>query len=115
MQDAAVESPTNPEGGNSISLSLSDGNSLSLDEGDNSISLSISINGHGKQNSKVALNFHWKSTRKQIRIEGNVSKISDKEANKYFNTRHKFSKIGAWASKQSSTLNDRNELLNRFP
>ena len=48
-------------------------------------------------NSNVAINFHWKSLRKQVRIEGRAEKISDDEADKYFNTRPEESKIGAWA------------------
>ena len=65
-------------------------------------------------NSKVALNFHWKSINKQIRIEGIASLVSQKEADKYFDTRSEESRIGAWASKQSSELNSREELEKIF-
>ncbi len=65
-------------------------------------------------NPNVALNFHWKSIRKQVRIEGVVSKVLTKDADKYFYSRHYKSKIGAWASKQSKELIDKEELENRF-
>ena len=61
-------------------------------------------------NSKVALNFYWKSLNKQIRIEGIAKLVSDKEADDYFNTRPEGSKIAAWASEQSDELNNRKEL-----
>ncbi len=64
-------------------------------------------------NTNVALNFHWKSLNKQIRIEGTVTIISDTEANDYYNSRPHGSKIGAWASLQSEELNNRNILINR--
>ena len=62
------------------------------------------------QNPNVALNFHWKSMQRQIRIEGSVKKVEDSSADKYFSSRHYMSKIGAWASKQSSELASRKEL-----
>ncbi len=63
-----------------------------------------------KENPKASLCFHWKSLLRQIRIFGDVSKVSDKEADSYYNTRSYGSRIGAWASKQSSVLNNRDEL-----
>ncbi len=65
------------------------------------------------QNINVALNFHWKSLNKQIRIEGTVSMISELESDKYYNSRPIGSKIGAWASLQSEELNNRNTLIKR--
>ena len=65
-------------------------------------------------NSNVAINFHWKSLRKQVRIEGRAEKISDDEADKYFNTRPEESKIGAWASSQSKQLQSRKELEDKI-
>ena len=61
-------------------------------------------------NPNVSLNFHWKSLLKQVRIEGRISKVSDHEANEYYNTRPKESKIGAWASNQSEGLVERKNL-----
>ena len=61
-------------------------------------------------NPNVSLNFHWKSLLRQVRIEGTVSEVSSKEADEYYNTRHKESKIGAWASNQSDELKERKDL-----
>ena len=61
-------------------------------------------------NSNVCLNFHWKSLLRQVRIEGIIEKLSDEASDKYYNSRHYLSRIGAWASDQSRTLNNRKEL-----
>jgi pyridoxamine 5'-phosphate oxidase len=58
-------------------------------------------------NPKAALLFHWKSLRRQVRIRGTVSPVSDQEADAYFATRPKQAQIGAWASKQSQPLESR--------
>ena len=63
-----------------------------------------------KENPAASLCLHWKSLLRQIRISGIVSKVSDKEADAYYNTRSYGSRIGAWASNQSSVLNNRDEL-----
>ena len=65
---------------------------------------------HLKENPEASLCFHWKSLLRQIRISGNVSKVLDKEADAYYKTRSYGSRIGAWASNQSSILKDREEL-----
>ena len=61
-------------------------------------------------NSNVALNFHWKTLQKQIRIEGTASIIEKDEADKYYNSRPLGSRIGAWASLQSEELGNRSLL-----
>src|SRR6201989_212762 len=58
-------------------------------------------------NPKAALLFHWKSLRRQVRIRGNVTSVTDAEADAYFATRPKQAQIGAWASKQSQPLESR--------
>ena len=63
-----------------------------------------------KENNNIALNFHWKTQNRQIRIEGQASKVSDEVANSYFKSRPKGSQIGAWSSKQSEELSSRKEL-----
>ena len=63
-----------------------------------------------KDNPIVSMCFHWKSLLRQIRITGKASNVSDKEADEYYNSRSYGSRIGAWASKQSSILNNRKEL-----
>ena len=55
----------------------------------------------------AALLFHWKSLRRQVRIEGTVAHASDAESDAYFATRSRDSQLGAWASDQSRPLDDR--------
>lgn len=64
-------------------------------------------------NPKAALLFHWKSLRRQVRIRGEVTRVSDAEADAYFATRARASQIGAWASDQSRPLPDRFALEKR--
>ena len=64
-----------------------------------------------KDNPNVSMCFHWKSLLRQIRINGKVAKVSDQTADEYYNSRAYESRIGAWASKQSSVLDDRNQLI----
>jgi pyridoxamine 5'-phosphate oxidase len=56
---------------------------------------------------KAALNFYWKSLRRQVRVRGPVSQVSDAEADVYFATRPRGAQIGAWASQQSRPLESR--------
>lgn len=56
---------------------------------------------------KAALLFHWKSLRRQIRIEGAVSHVTDAESDTYFASRSRDSQLGAWASEQSRPLDAR--------
>ena len=65
-------------------------------------------------NPKAALLFHWKSLRRQVRIRGAVSPVSDDEADAYFATRARPAQIGAWASAQSRPLPDRLALEKRI-
>jgi pyridoxamine 5'-phosphate oxidase len=56
---------------------------------------------------KAALCFHWKSLRRQVRVRGNVSEVSADEADTYYASRPRTSRIGAWASRQSRPLESR--------
>lgn len=62
------------------------------------------------ENNKVALNFFWGELERQIRIEGEVQKLSKEESDAYFASRPRESQIGAWASNQSETIANRKEL-----
>ena len=65
-------------------------------------------------NPHVALLFHWKSLRRQVRIEGAVMPVDDAEADAYFATRARDSQLGAWASDQSRPLDRRETFETRF-
>jgi pyridoxamine 5'-phosphate oxidase len=65
-------------------------------------------------NPHVALLFHWKSLRRQIRIEGTVTPVDDSVADAYFATRSRDSQLGAWASDQSRPLDSRETFEARF-
>jgi pyridoxamine 5'-phosphate oxidase len=64
-------------------------------------------------NPSASLLFHWKSLRRQVRIDGQVQLVSPEEADAYFATRPKASQIGAWASEQSRPLESRYALEKR--
>jgi len=66
-----------------------------------------------RANPVAALLFYWKSLRRQVRVVGAVDVISDEEADAYFASRPRDSRIGAWASKQSTPLNGMLELETR--
>lgn len=66
------------------------------------------------QNRAAALLFHWKSLRRQVRIEGLVERVAEAEADAYFATRSRDSQLGAWASDQSRPLDARATFEARF-
>jgi len=65
-------------------------------------------------NPQAALLFHWKSLRRQVRIEGPLSLVTEAEADAYFASRHRDSQLGAWASDQSRPLDSRETFEARF-
>lgn len=65
-------------------------------------------------NPNVALLFHWKSLRRQIRIEGSVTQVTNEVSDAYFATRSRDSQLGAWASDQSQPLDKRATFEARF-
>jgi pyridoxamine 5'-phosphate oxidase len=65
-----------------------------------------------KENPNAAMCFHWKSLLRQIRISGKITQVEDSVADQYYNSRGYDSRIGAWASKQSKELKNRDELEN---
>ena len=64
-----------------------------------------------KENPKASMCFHWKSLLRQVRVSGELLKVSDDEADKYYNSRAYESRIGAWASKQSAVIKNRSDLI----
>ncbi|MBS0474725.1 MAG: pyridoxamine 5'-phosphate oxidase [Proteobacteria bacterium] len=77
-------------------------------------------NGHSRKGDELAANpqaamlFHWKSLRRQIRIEGTVAEVDPAMADAYFASRSRDSQLGAWASDQSRPLSSRGEFLARI-
>ena len=67
-----------------------------------------------KGNQKASMCFHWKSLRRQVRVIGFVEKVTDKEADEYYNSRPYKNKIGAWASSQSQTLAKREDFIKKI-
>lgn len=65
-------------------------------------------------NPQAALLFHWKSLRRQIRMEGAVKRVDDAAADVYFATRSRDSQLGAWASDQSRPLASRETFMARY-
>lgn len=65
-------------------------------------------------NGQAALLFHWKSLRRQIRIEGGIAEVTPAEADAYFHSRPRDSQLGAWASLQSEPMAERFELERRM-
>ena len=66
------------------------------------------------ENNNIALNFHWKTQNRQIRIEGQAKIVSSEIADSYFNSRPRGSQIGAWSSNQSAELIARSELIDNI-
>jgi pyridoxamine 5'-phosphate oxidase len=64
-------------------------------------------------NPRAALCFHWNVLERQVRVAGSVERTSHEESVRYFSTRARGSRIGAWASKQSEPLSDRKEMEDR--
>lgn len=70
--------------------------------------------GEIRANGQAAMLFHWKSLRRQIRIEGALAEVTPEEADAYFHSRSRDSQIGSAASEQSRPLGDRAEYLARI-
>jgi len=66
------------------------------------------------ENNNIALNFHWKTQNRQIRIEGQANIVSSEIADSYFKSRPRGSQIGAWSSDQSAELIERSELIDNI-
>ena len=119
MDDAKKSEPNDP---NAVALATSNSSNspsvrmvLLKDFNQNGFVFYTNLNSQKgnelKENPKVAMCFHWKSLLRQIRISGIVSLVTDDVADEYYNSRNYESRIGAWASKQSQKLRNRDELL----
>jgi len=120
--EAAAGEPSDP---NAMALATADG------VGNPSVRM-VLLKGHGrdgfvfytneesekgrelKENPSAALLFHWKSLRRQVRIEGRVERVAEQEADAYFATRSRDSQLGAWASEQSRPLESRQLFESRY-
>ena len=67
-----------------------------------------------EENARACLNFYWPAVWRQVRIEGSVERVAAEESDQYFHSRPPGSKLGAWASEQSSTIENRAVLEKRF-
>ncbi len=70
--------------------------------------------GEFSRNAQVAIVFWWPALERQVRVEGIVEKVSDNEADSYFKTRPRGSRLAAWASHQSQVISSRKTLDDRF-
>jgi pyridoxamine 5'-phosphate oxidase len=120
MEEAKKSEPNDP---NALSLATSSKNNLPSvrmvllkDFSKNGFVFYTNLNSQKgnelKENPKAAMCFHWKSLLRQVRINGTVSRVSEVDADQYYNSRAYESRIGAWASKQSEELNNRDQLMN---
>ena len=120
MEEAKKTEPNDP---NAVSLATSNKNNipsvrmvLLKDFNQNGFVFYTNLNSQKgnelKENPNAAMCFHWKSLLRQIRISGTITQVEDSVADKYYNSRGYDSRIGAWASKQSKELKNRDELEN---
>mgnify|MGYP006120437023 CR=1 FL=1 len=120
MEEAKKSEPNDP---NALSLATSSKNNLPSvrivllkDFGKNGFVFYTNSNSQKgnelKENPKAAMCFHWKSLLRQIRINGIASQVSEEDADQYYNSRAYESRIGAWASRQSEELTNRDQLMN---
>lgn len=65
-------------------------------------------------NPKAALCFFWDELHRQVRVEGNIERVTEKEADDYFASRSRGSQLGAWASKQSCAMENETDLADRL-
>lgn len=72
-----------------------------------------SAKGQQLKNAKAALCFHWKTQKRQVRVRGAISVVTEAESDAYFAKRARGSRVGAWASDQSSPVTDRQTMVNR--
>ncbi len=105
-----------PEGAPSVRMVLLKGHGPELGQGGGFVFYTNAESRKGREitaNPQAALLFHWKSLRRQIRIEGSLEEVSAAEADAYFHSRHPKSQLGSAASDQSRPLDSRATYLAR--
>jgi pyridoxamine 5'-phosphate oxidase len=106
-----------PAGRPSVRMVLLKGHGAQLGDRGGFVFYTNSLSRKGAEltaNPQAALLFHWKSLRRQIRIEGAVSPVSAADADAYFASRSRDSQLGALASEQSAPLDSRRSFLARY-
>jgi pyridoxamine 5'-phosphate oxidase len=115
LTEARLGEPNDPE---AMALATADGDGapsarMVLLKGHDSRGFAFYTNSESRKgdelaaNRRAALLFHWKSLRRQVRIEGRIEPVGDAEADAYFATRARESQLGAWASDQSRPMESR--------
>ncbi len=105
-----------PDGRPSVRMVLLKGHGSGLGEGGGFVFYTNAESRKGEEiraNMQASLLFHWKSQRRQIRIEGPLTEVSKEQADAYFHSRPRTSQIGSAASDQSRPLPDRQVYLDR--
>ena len=121
LAEATASEPNDPE---AVALATADGRGrpsvrMVLLKGHDQRGFAFYTNGESRKGGELApgrhaaLLFHWKTLRRQVRVEGPVSPISPEESDAYFATRSRDSRLGAWASDQSRPLDHRDTFLDR--
>ncbi|HEX2794870.1 MAG TPA: pyridoxamine 5'-phosphate oxidase [Croceicoccus sp.] len=115
--NAMALATASPGGAPSVRMVLLKGHGADLGEGGGFVFYTNQLSRKGGEiaaNPQAALLFHWKSLRRQIRIEGPLEPVSNAMADDYFASRARDSQLGAQASDQSAPMTDRREFLDRF-
>ena len=122
LAEARASEPNDPE---AMTLATADAGGrpsarMVLLKGHDARGFAFYSNGESRKGGELAANphaalvFHWKSLRRQIRVEGRVELTSDAEADTYFATRSREARLGAWASDQSRPLTSRDAFEARY-
>lgn len=115
--EAVAVATATPDAAPSVRMVLMKGHGPDLGEGGGFV---FYTNGHSRKggellaNPQAAMLFHWKSLRRQVRIEGTITPVTDAEADAYFASRSRDSQIGAHASDQSAPLSSRAVFMGRI-
>jgi len=115
--NAMALATASPSGAPSVRMVLLKGHGADLGDGGGFVFYTNQLSRKGSEiaaNPQAALLFHWKSLRRQIRIEGPLEPVDDAMADAYFASRARDSQLGAQASDQSAPMADRREFLARF-